>query len=140
MSSFTTPAILEIVGANRWRLAEPFEYHVGAYPSEEVVRVPAGFETDLASIPRLFWPILPPQGRYAKAAILHDWLYALGPAGDAAARRRADEIFLEAMAVLGCPAWQRRPIYWAVRLFGGAAFGRSDHPFDVAARQARNQP
>lgn len=124
MSAFTTPAILEIIGPNRWRLAEPFEYHVGRYPSDEVIRVPAGFETDLASIPRLFWPLLPPQGRYAKAAILHDWLYVLGPAGDAAARQRADAIFLEAMAVLGCPAWQRRLIHAAVRLFGAAAFGR----------------
>lgn len=124
MSAFTTPAILEIVGSNRWRLVEPFEYHVGAYPSDEVIRVPAGFETDLASIPRLFWPLWPPQGRYAKAAILHDWLYAQGPAGDEAARRRADAIFLEAMAVLGCPIGQRYPIYAAVRLFGASAFGR----------------
>ena len=137
MSTFTTPAILELVGENRWRLAMPFEYHVGTYPSDEVICVPAGFVTDLASIPRLLWPLLPPQGRYAKAAILHDWLYALGPAGDEAARRRADDIFAEAMAVLGCPAWQRWVIHRAVRLFGGSAFGRSDHPFDVAARQQR---
>jgi len=124
MSAFTTPAILEIVDENRWRLAQAFEYHVGQYPSDDVIRVPAGFVTDLASIPRLFWPLLPPQGRYAKAAILHDWLYTQGPAGDETARARADAIFLEAMAVLGCPRWQRGVIYAAVRIFGRSAFGR----------------
>ncbi|MFN3752384.1 MAG: DUF1353 domain-containing protein [Thiobacillus sp.] len=128
MSSFTTPAILEIVGSNRWRLVEPYEYHVGDYPSSEVVRVPAGFVTDLASIPRPFWPVLPPQGRYAKAAILHDWLYSVGARGDEAGRRRADRIFLEAMRVLGVPAWQRYPIYAAVRAFGAAAYGPDPQP------------
>lgn len=124
MSAFTTPAIVEIVGENRWRLTEAFEYHVGQYPSEDVIRVPAGFVTDLASIPRLLWPLLPPQGRYAKAAILHDWLYTQGRAGDEAARARADAIFLEAMRVLECPRWQRGVIYAAVRLFGSARYGR----------------
>lgn len=126
MSTFTTPAILELVGENRWRLAMPFEYHVGTYPSDEVICVPAGFVTDLASIPRLLWPLLPPQGRYAKAAILHDWLYAQGPTGDERARLDADRVFLEAMGVLGCPAAVRWLLYVSVRVFGGSRFGVTD--------------
>jgi hypothetical protein len=40
----------------------------------DVLTVPAGFQTDLASVPRLFWALLPPQGAYERAAVLHDWL------------------------------------------------------------------
>ena len=42
------------------------------YPS---VTAPKGFVTDLASIPRVFWSALRPDGLYAYAAILHDYLY-----------------------------------------------------------------
>ena len=39
------------------------------------VNVPTGFVTDLASIPRPFWSVFPKTGRYAYAAIVHDYLY-----------------------------------------------------------------
>ena len=41
----------------------------------EPVQVPVGFVTDFASIPRLFWSLLRPDGLYAYAAIIHDYLY-----------------------------------------------------------------
>lgn len=46
-------------------------------PGENVPRttVPEGFVTDFASIPRIFWSLLPPDGVYSYAAILHDYLY-----------------------------------------------------------------
>ena len=117
-SSFTTPADMRFLGSYRFELLEPFEYHVGSFPSEEVIRVPAGFVTDLASVPRFLWSILPPHGRYAKAAIVHDYLYdyAIGT------RKRADDIFLEGMKVLGVPKWRRYVMYWAVRMFGKGAY------------------
>lgn len=38
--------------------------------------VPAGFVTDLASVPRAFWSLaLSPSEKYTRAAIIHDWLY-----------------------------------------------------------------
>nr|WP_246752119.1 DUF1353 domain-containing protein [Bradyrhizobium diazoefficiens] len=37
--------------------------------------VPVGFVTDFASIPRAFWSLLRPDGIYAYAAVIHDWLY-----------------------------------------------------------------
>ena len=52
MSSFTTPADLRLLDGYWYELLSPFEFHVGAYPSVNVIRVPAGFVTDLASIPR----------------------------------------------------------------------------------------
>lgn len=70
--------------------------------------------TDLASVPRIFWTLLPPDGKYAKAAIIHDYLY------DNAQRtkKEADRIFLDGMTVLGVPKWKRTVMYWAVRVFG----------------------
>lgn len=40
--------------------------------------VPKGFKTDLASVPRIFWTIFPPFGRYSRAAVLHDYYWELG--------------------------------------------------------------
>ena len=39
------------------------------------VTVPKGFVTDLASIPPIFYSFLRPDGEYAYAAIIHDYLY-----------------------------------------------------------------
>jgi hypothetical protein len=47
MSQFTTPFVGELVGRNLWKVVTPFEYHVGRYPSEEVIVVPVGFVTNL---------------------------------------------------------------------------------------------
>lgn len=118
MSSFTTPADMRMVGRYRFELLAPFEYHVGEYPSAEVIRVPAGFVTDLASVPRILWWLLPPHGRYAKAAIVHDYLYehAIG------SKAYADKVFLEGMQVLGVGRTRRTLMYWAVRLFGRGNF------------------
>ena len=41
----------------------------------EAVEVPTGFVTDLASIPRILFSALRPDGVYAYAAIIHDYLY-----------------------------------------------------------------
>ena len=43
-----------------------------------VAIVPAGFETDLASIPRFLWPIFSPMGDFRMASILHDFGYQYG--------------------------------------------------------------
>lgn len=63
---------------------------------------------------RIFWTLLSPDGKYAKAAIIHDYLY------DNALRtkKEADRIFLDGMTVLGMPKWKRTIMYWAVRWFG----------------------
>jgi hypothetical protein len=40
MSTFTTEADLRFVGRYKFMLLAPFEYHVGEYPSDEVICVP----------------------------------------------------------------------------------------------------
>ncbi|EBL9222499.1 DUF1353 domain-containing protein [Salmonella enterica] len=119
MSKFTTPAILEMLDHYPWRVHEPFEFYLSDDESE-VIEVPAGFITDLATVPRIFWILLPPDGKYAKAAIIHDYLY------DNALRtkKEADLIFLDGMKVLGVPKWKRIVMYQAVRLFGRGMYSQ----------------
>jgi hypothetical protein len=114
MSQFTKPCRVEIVGPMLFALIEPFEYHVGRYPSNEIILVPEDFITDFASIPRVFWSILSPIDEYAKAAVLHDFMYVMAPYD----RLRCEEIFLEAMTVLKVKEWKRNTIYNAVKWFG----------------------
>lgn len=99
----------------RWRLGEPLQYKsaIGS-----VITVPQSFVTDLASIPKLFWNILPPFGKYTAAAVVHDWLYRT----HRIPRAGADAILLEAMEVCRVPRWQCMVIYLAVRIFGGFAW------------------
>lgn len=78
--------------------------------------VPAGTVTDGASIPRLFWSLLPPLGRYGYAALLHDYLYQTG----AVSRKETDLVFLAHMKQLGVPFPVRWAMFLAVRGFGWA--------------------
>ena len=118
MSQFTTPADLRMLADDKWELLSPFSFYVGEPEANEWITVPKGFVTDLASIPRILWPVLPPSGEYAKAAILHDYLYRYGRKG----RRYADAVFYEAMGVLGVARWRKWLLYAAVRSFGGAFY------------------
>lgn len=121
-------------GRCQWRLSGPLPYDVGEEGSGETITVPAGFVTDLASIPRLVSGLLPPDGPWAKGAVLHDFLYSSRGTGVFAGRRwlsratdytrkEADQIFAEAMRVLGVPAWRRQVIFIAVRLGGSGGWG-----------------
>jgi hypothetical protein len=111
MSSFTDPLVLEFLGPRRFKLYRPFTYRTD---SGVFITVPAGFITDFASIPRIFWAILPPAGRYGKAAVIHDYLYQIG----LGTCKEADDLMLEAMQVLEVAAWKRVVIYRMLRVFG----------------------
>lgn len=114
MSQFTTPFVGELMGKNRWRVKEAFEYHVGTYPSNEIINVPIGFVTDFASVPRIFWSIISPVDEHGKAAVVHDYCYSTGIYD----KKRTDEIFLEAMKVLGVNKVKRNVMYLCVRTVG----------------------
>jgi hypothetical protein len=128
MSSFTTPLQVEILDDMRGdrvqaRLLVPFSYDVGDLGSGETICVPAGFVTDFASIPRAFWRLEPPLGRSGKAAVVHDYLYSTRGLDGRYDRTRCDEIFREAMAVLGVPMIKRNLMWAAVRVGGGKGWG-----------------
>src|SRR5262245_10592244 len=81
------------------------------------VNVPIGFVTDFASIPRIFWSVLPPDGKYTHPAIVHDYLYWT----QTGSRKDADEIFKIMMEDFSVNGVIVGPIYSAVRTFGGSA-------------------
>jgi hypothetical protein len=115
---FTTPGGLPVT------LAQPLVY-VSAIVQDPIT-VPARFETDLASIPRVLWAVLPPTGKYDGAAVLHDWLYRAG----GVTREQADAVLLEAMEVLQVGRVARWLIYRSVRV-GGAALWDAARAADV---------
>jgi hypothetical protein len=92
--------------------------------SHGVITVPRHFLTDGASIPRAFWSIAGPFGKYFGAALVHDYLYSkdAAKAYPHITRKIADEIFLEGMFNLGVPWYQRNPMHRAVRMFGGRSY------------------
>ena len=59
------------------------------------VEVPKGFVTDLASVPAILWSVFPKTGRYAYAAIVHDYLYWT----QAVSREEADSVLKAAMDI-----------------------------------------
>lgn len=93
-----------------WVLTGNCIYESDLWP--ELIIVPEGFITDLASIPRIFRFLIIKNGRHRAAAIVHDYLCRLGMLFD---RVLADKIFLEAMKLKKVPKLRRWAMYAAVR-------------------------
>lgn len=123
MSQFTEALVVSpLADGKTWVLVRPFGYDRGVEGSGDRIQVEIGFMTDFASVPRPLWVVLPKWGKYGNAAVIHDWLYW---SQKRLSRAEADHVFLEAMTVLGVPAWQKHTMHWAVRLFGWLAWWRN---------------
>jgi hypothetical protein len=83
--------------------------------------VPPGFVTDFASIPRAFWSALRPDGEYAFAAVVHDYLYWMQDRS----REEADETFKIAMQDFEIASRTVAVVYGAVRQFGNFAWTKN---------------
>lgn len=120
MSAFCSPLIMEddFGEGGHFTLHEPLIYQSDLL--KKTLTVPALFETDLASIPRGLWNILPPIGKYDRAAVLHDHLYKY----NGVTRSEADGVLKEAMEVCRVSGWQRWMIYAGVRVGGGGIWAR----------------
>lgn len=77
--------------------------------------VPAGYRTDLATVPRIFWWAIPPTGAYEIAAVLHDWMITDGIAAGLVTSREADAAFRELMRLAGVGVVTRWCMWAAVR-------------------------
>lgn len=97
--------------------------HDVRYVSERFgeIKVPAGFHTDFASVPRLFWRVVPPAGPHGAAAVVHDYFYVNQ---EGWTRKHVDELFLECLTVLGVAWWKRHAMYLGVRLGGWIGWNR----------------
>ena len=134
-------ATMEKQGRTLAVVTRPFAYMHDTIEGRIVI--PVGFQTDFASIPSAFRIIVPPFGRHAPAAVIHDYLYAIGQNG---MRRYADRIFRDAMKESGVPFTRRWLMYAMVRLFGGGGFGLEDdwtfvdHEYGTPIRPPEEKP
>ena len=97
--------------------------------------IPRGFEFDGASIPRMFRMSVasPLDPETARAGLAHDYIYRLQPEGWT--RAEADLMFLCFMLEDGLPINKALKAYFAVRIFGGAAWEASRVRLGSEARE-----
>lgn len=113
----------DLLAKDVWNVARSFTYYTDAMVDRHWVTIPLGFLTDGASVPRVFWNLLPPWGQYGNAAIVHDYLcehLTLTSENGTTImidRTTVDAVLNEAMTVLEVSAWKRIPIYAAVRFY-----------------------
>ena len=109
----------------RWVLLVPLVYRsdIPGVGVDGVLRVPTGFDTDFASVPRLpfmFW-LLGDRGH--AAAVVHDYLYRTA----IVTRATADRVFHEALRADGEDAVSSWLMWTGVRVGGWAAYDQR-HP------------
>ena len=115
-------------GRTIYRLEAPLVYDSG----ERIITVPAGFETDLASVPRLPIVYMLWGDRAHREAVLHDYLYRIDSVPDLP-RADCDELFRQAMISRGNHWWIYQPMYLGVRLGGWTGYKKQSlfHHFPV---------
>lgn len=105
----------------RWILAAPLIYK--SRVAGTTIVVPAGFKTDLASVPRLPVVFLLCGDTSTEAAVVHDFLYS----SHIVPRAIADKVLREASKATGVPTWRAALMYWGVHLFGASHWGKRKH-------------
>ncbi len=124
MSKFLSKLEVELVnqqaaqGRGTWRLTSAFSYDSDVATAH--FEVPAGFETDFASVPRIPIFFMLVGDIASEAAIIHDYLYSTKQVS----RATADKVLREAAKVAGCPQWQAEILYLGVRLGGWYVWNR----------------
>lgn len=118
MAKFLSYLVLKDITDSIWELHESLIYESDILGR---IEVPEGFQTDLASVPRV--PIVYEQwgNRAHYEAVLHDLLYRIDSVPQATFAQ-ANSVFLEAMNVRG-KSWNiRYPMYWGVCLGGHSSY------------------
>lgn len=140
---YTIPVAETRSGHTTYRVVQDYTYQwrLPRHSVEYRLTVPAGFECDGASVPRLLWSFvgLAPDGLLRAAAVSHDYLYAsrglvggnlkaryYSPAHEhdwqtvlwPVTRKQSDELFARLLREAGVAKRRRRLAYLAVRLFG----------------------
>lgn len=101
------------------KLTKPLVWENGSI----TVTIPADFETDLASVPRVPVVYLMWGDRAHREAVLHDYLYRID-AIPQVEKEPADWYFREAMIGQGNSWFVYHPMYLAVRIAGGSSWHR----------------
>jgi hypothetical protein len=127
---FPDRPVMSPLGHGLWLLAD--EYCVPV--SGHWMPIPAGFRTDLASVPRLLRVLIQQDELGAAAPIGHDALYQWGGRIDAdhtLTRRQVDAWFRLLMRLEQVPAWRRGVAWLAVRVAGWTCWRKGDRGLTV---------
>jgi hypothetical protein len=124
------PWLKPVGNSDKWELVDHFTVRIEEDNKPALIlTVPRGFQTDLASVPRLPFAYMVFNGKARRSAILHDYLYS-----EQYPRAWADAVFLAAMESEVGPV-RRRLMYWGGRLAGGSRY--QDHQLaNEAEREA----
>lgn len=132
------PHITPVGNTNRYTLLIDYVYEWDFEGKRYRIVVPADYEFDMASVPRIAWPLIS-QFELGPAVVPHDWLYhhkGKLPAGSYQVktesgwegvryewpRKDVDRLFGRMMRESGVVPWRRRIAYLLVRLFGFCAW------------------
>lgn len=112
---FKSDLIVKLNKNSTWTLIEPLIYDF----RHQEIKVPAGFRTDFASVPRLpvLFAFIGDVGQ--KAAAVHDYLYATH-----SDRHFADDCFRQALKDSGVSSLRAGVMWLGVRMFGWIKFKR----------------
>lgn len=110
MSKFTTELNVKLKNQKVWIVTDLFVYESDLIGKVNILE---GFETDLASVPRIpliysLWG-----GRAHREAVVHDYLFRSN-SRPVTTLSTANKVLLEAMTALKKPWYIRYPMYWGV--------------------------
>jgi len=130
---FNPVIVSRIIGGEKWHTYKLHKAIRIKLSNNKIIYIPKGFTWDLSSVPRFLWSVLPPDGNFIIAALIHDylyqnwkqmyWLYSMPNP-----RKFADtEMLLWSKAMNGTTKISIKKIdnysrYYGVRLFGNNAW------------------
>ncbi len=106
-------------GRQFYQVNDPLVYKSDV--ASTIIKVPAGFVTDLASIPRLPLVDLLLNGLVDEPSVVHDYLYSVGMF----LRDVSDRVLHEACILTGITPWKAHAICAGVRVGGASHYMRS---------------
>lgn len=111
--------------SNEWVVLD--EYIFWSHRIMRSIVVPRWFVTDLASIPRIFRPLISVNEQHRLASLPHDLVYTLQALNQSnISRKEADLILRDFCELQGVHAVKQYAIYWAVRAGGWAVWRRNE--------------
>lgn len=93
------------IGKRKWKLIEDFSCYYGGF-----IKVPKNFETNGASVPRIFWWFLDPATELFEAAVVHDYLLSINNV-------HAHFIFYKVALHYGVPKYKAKIAKWGVQSY-----------------------
>ncbi len=105
-------------GEPTWVLSGGLSYYIGKRRDECWVYVPNNYRITGANVPDIFKSWIKPCDVHGQAVIIHHYLCTTGKIRSngfrtVISKREANDVFLEAMKILGVPWWKRNILYWA---------------------------